>query len=585
MASRGKKRTGKTKVKARAKRRPSRRKSALHRKKPAKAGTRKRHSVTGSERPVAKGAVWLHDANPKSHVDITITLRGPRLPALNPRRIGPASTSARSIYGISKKSTDKVASVLRKHGLKVVEASPETRSMRVRGTVAQMEAVFHPGLGIYESADLGRFRDRESNYKVPAELRGIIKSIVGFGERRVALRRRRLPRRNMASVVNRLSPLGPDDIESLYNFPAGNAKGCKIVIAELGGGYIKRDLRAYCSKFGRRIPKVRTIPINMPVRTLAQVRRLEQPGRSDELGSTEEVMMDVQIVAGLCPAADIQVYFATFDQKGWVDLLDRVIKERPVAVSVSWGQAEDSDEWSKAAIMAINERLHAAALLGITICCASGDDGTGDEQTDGLAHVDFPSSSPHVLAVGGTMLDERAGKIFERVWWQYPGRRTDNGGGSTGGGVSGKFTRERWQRVRVTVRHGGKSNGRVVPDIAALAGPPWYDLVYRGRNSYGGGTSASAPVLASLIARVYALLPENRRRQCLTPLLYHRLPHGVEMGRAVCRDITEGHNASRPKPGFGYEAGAGFDAVSGWGVPIGAALLLALQSQRGPRGR
>jgi kumamolisin len=581
MASRPKKRTGK----AGAKRRPSRRKPARHGKKAARASTRKHRPVTGSERPVAKGAVKLHDANPKSRVDITITLRGPRLPALKPRQMGPASASAKSIYGVSKKSTDKVASVLRKYGLKIVEASPETRSMRVRGTVAQMEAAFHPGLGIYESADLGRFRDREGNYKVPAELKGIIKSVVGFGERRVALRRRRLPRHNLASVVNRLSPLGPADIESLYNFPAGQAKGCKIVIAELGGGYIKRDLGAYCRKFGRRIPRVRTIPINMPVRSLSQIRRLAQPGRSDELGSTEEVMMDVQIVAGLCPAAEIEVYFATFDQKGWVDLLDRVIKERPVAVSVSWGQAEDSTDWSEAAIEAINERLHAAAVLGITICCASGDDGTGDEQTDDSTHVDFPSSSPHVLAVGGTMLGERAGKIFEKVWWQSPGRRTDNGGGSTGGGVSGRFRRQHWQKVRVRVLRGGRRHGRVVPDIAALAGPPWYDLVYRGRNSYGGGTSASAPVLASLIARVYALLPKGRRRQCLTPLLYQRLPHGVEMGRVVCRDITVGHNASKPKPGFGYEAGAGFDAVSGWGVPIGAALLLALQNHGGRRGR
>ncbi len=51
--------------------------------------------------------------------------------------------------------------------------------------------------------------------------------------------------------------------------------------------------------------------------------------------------MDVEIIAGLCPEADISVYFATFDQKGWVDLLNEVIKARPVTLSVSWGLAED----------------------------------------------------------------------------------------------------------------------------------------------------------------------------------------------------------------------------------------------------
>jgi kumamolisin len=115
-----------------------------------------------------------------------------------------------------------------------------------------------------------------------------------------------------------------------------------------------------------------------------------------------------------------------------------------------------------------------------------------------------------------------------------------------------------------------------VPDIAALAGPPWYDLVFRGKNTYGGGTSASAPVLAALVARVDALLPVSKRQRYLTPLLYQRSSHGPEMGRFVCRDITIGNNASRPKPGVGYEATKGFDAVSGWGTPIGTSLLFGL---------
>jgi kumamolisin len=48
------------------------------------------------------------------------------------------------------------------------------------------------------------------------------------------------------------------------------------------------------------------------------------------------------------------------------------------------------------------------------------------------------------------------------------------------------------------------------------------------------------------------------------------------MGRTVCHDILIGHNTSNPKPGVGYKATKGFDAVTGWGTPIGTSLLSAL---------
>jgi kumamolisin len=84
-------------------------------------------------------------------------------------------------------------------------------------------------------------------------------------------------------------------------------------------------------------------------------------------------------------------------------------------------------------------------------------------------------------------------------------------------------------------------------------------------------------VLAALIARIDALLPPKKQQRYLAPLLYRRISNGRELGRLACRDITIGHNASNPKPGIGYLAGEGFDAVSGWGTPIGTSLLLALQ--------
>src|SRR5262249_34111299 len=161
----------------------------------------------------------------------------------------------------------------------------------------------------------------------------------------------------------------------------------------------------------------------------------------------------------------ISVYFATFDVKGWVDLLNRVITDRPVALSVSWGAPEDSPDWSEASRRAINERLAAAATLGITVCVSSGGDGAGEEPADDQAPVDFPSCSPFVLSVGGTML---RGAV-EEAWWQSPGCRFDDagnqtGGGATGGGVSVTLARPNWQNVSITSLNEGSIDGRVIPD-------------------------------------------------------------------------------------------------------------------------
>lgn len=153
-----------------------------------------------------------------------------------------------------------------------------------------------------------------------------------------------------------------------------------------------------------------------------------------------------------------------------------------------------------------------------------------------------------------------------------PGRRTNKGGGATGGGVSVIFTRPSWQNVTVKSLNHGSIDGRIVPDVAALAGPPLYQLILAGQSAPNGGTSASAPLWAALIARINAGLPSAKQQRFLTPLLYQHGSSGKLVGQAGFRDITSGQNASRPQPGTGYAAGPGFDAVSGWGVPNGTAL-------------
>jgi kumamolisin len=532
--------------------------------------------LSGSKRAKNPDATVIGKVDPKETFPVTIGLSGPKLPGANEyvgKTLSPTDFTEK--YGAKQEDADKVANSLKKYGLKVESVSLGTRSMVVSGTAAAMESAFRPGLAMMRSADQGEYRGRQGALQIPAELKGIVTGVFGLDERRMARRKARAAVARARGLAPR--PLTPSDLEQRYNFPPGDGEGQDIAIAEFGGGYFASDTIAYCEKFGRPAPNIQTISVEpeAPVLTLQDVLALPPDQRNEQLGVSVEVMMDVQIIAGLCPAANISVYFSTFDQGGWVDLLNAVITARPAVLSISWGRAEDDSSWSSNAINAINERLNAARLLGITICVSAGDDGSGDQVDDGRAHVDFPASSPFVLAVGGTMLVDSPGGVNEVTWWDAPGRRTNRGGGSTGGGISVIFERPTWQEIRIRSLNPGAIDGRIVPDVSALAGEPLYDLVFVGQPQPNGGTSASAPLWAALIARVYNQLIPSKRQRFLTPLLYQPGPTGNIPGEVASRDIVSGNNKSSP-PGRGYTATKGYDAVTGWGVPDGMALAKVL---------
>lgn len=138
------------------------------------------------------------------------------------------------------------------------------------------------------------------------------------------------------------------------------------------------------------------------------------------------------------------------------------------------------------------------------------------------------------------------------------------------------FPRPKWQNVQVRSVNTGGIDGRVLPDVAALAGPPLYDLIFLGRDFPNGGTSASTPLWAALVARINANIAASKKQRFLPPLLYQSGANGKPRGEVACHDITAGQNASYPEPGVGYQASTGFDAVTGWGVPDGAQLLKSL---------
>ena len=521
--------------------------------------------VKGGARPAMADAERLRELPAGAPVTVTLTLRGPALP-----EPGPALTREefQRDYAASAGDIATVTRTLDEFGLRIEHESALSRSVIVSGTAGQIEEAFRPGLGIYHSAEQGEFRGREGEIKVPAELEGLVTGVFGLDQRRVARRSNAAGQAADEAIGDGLEPFGPAELESHYRFPATAQVNETIAIAEFGGGFFSDDLAAFCRRYRRRRPRVTVAPLNLQPLSRADISALPQPQQDMALAESREVTMDVEIVAGLCPGAHIIVYFATFDQKGWVDVLNAAIRGDPAAavvMSVSWGLAEDGSGWSEAARTAINERLQAASVMGITVCAASGDDGASDQVHDGRAHVHFPASSPFALAVGGTMLDGDE----EVVWWEAPGEGTAGGhGGSTGGGVSVEFPRPAWQTAPIASLNPDSIAGRIVPDVAALAGPPLYQLVVDGKPAPTGGTSAATPLWAALVARITALRRSRASPAFLVPTLYQTAPSAC---RLAFRDVTRGCNQTPHVRG--YKATPGYDAVSGWGVPDGQALL------------
>src|SRR3954447_3142480 len=177
--------------------------------------------------------------------------------------------------------------------------------------------------------------------------------------------------------------------------------------------------------------------------------------------------------------------------------------------------------------------FQAAAMLGITVCCASGDNGSSDGIKDGRAHVDFPASSPHVVACGGTRLEASKGAISNEVVWNAAG------GGATGGGVSDVFALPSWQsaaKVPPSANPGGR-RGRGVPDVSGNADPATgYQVRVDGTDAVIGGTSAVSPLWSALVCRPAEAL--GQRPGFLQPVLYAGLSAGdVPAG---FRDVTTG---------------------------------------------
>jgi kumamolisin len=537
-----------------------------------------RRMLANSMHHLPAGSVAKQRTNPNRWIELTLGVRRrkelPDLSALEGKR--PAERTymtreqLRDEYGSDPAAVEAIEKFAAAHNLVVTKNEPASARMGLGGTVANLSAAFGVTLFDYTHPKLGEFHARTGPISVPAELGDAITGVFGFNNHRAL---RRLPRKPRVAEL-RLNAAAqarpwfmPTELATIYNFPNADAHGQCIGLLEFGGGVEQPDVAAYFQKIGVPAPNIQIVAVD-GVST--------DPAADPD--STGEVMLDIDVAGAMAGGAKVAVYFSTFDEKGFIDILSAVINDSandPGVLSISWGWDENQPFnntvlWSPAAMDHVNHSLLAVAQLGITVCVSTGDDGSEAQVQDGHAHVNFPATSPYVLAVGGTTLHARKGtngqtSITEVVW-------NDGPGSGTGGGISDITPVPSWQEGKVPRSiNPGNFAGRAIPDVAANADPNTGYLVRSG-GQFGivGGTSASTPLWGSLITRINALL--GKRVGNVNALLY-----GTIGPAKVLRDITSGNNDTDGLLNGRFQAGPGWDACSGWGAPDGAKLLNALK--------
>jgi kumamolisin len=527
--------------------------------------------LEGSERSA------LPDAQPAGLLDIyaeitvTVLLRRraevPEELITGPETLTSAELAAQ--YGSDPDDIALATEVLGRYGLTATGSYPGSRRLMMRATIEEMSEAFGTTLTQVASPHPDGtgsvvHRYRSGTLSIPAELDGIVTAVLGLDNRPVARPQFRRPPagRTPDAAVGEAAPgptAGPltaPQVASFYKFPAGtDGTGQTIAIIELGGGYSATDLDSYFSGLGLATPSVTAAGVDNGSNSYGQQ-------------ADGEVELDIEVAGAVAPGAAQVVYFSPNTDQGFIDAISDAVHATPtpIVVSISWGGPEDS--WSPQSRTAMDTAIADAAVLGTTVCVAAGDNGSSDNpSSQNGVQCDFPASSPHALACGGTKLigDVSTFTITSEVVWN----ELANNEGAGGGGVSVDFPLPAWQDTAGVAQATGVTDpGRGVPDVAGNADPvTGYLVIVDGQQQPIGGTSAVAPLWAGLIARLAQAT--GKKFGMLQPLIYAGAQPGV--AAPGFNDIVEGTNGA-------YKAMPGWDACTGLGSPDGQALLTLLSS-------
>ena len=340
------------------------------------------------------------------------------------------------------------------------------------------------------------------------------------------------PNREPLATAAPAGGYGPADLQSAYALPSGTAgAGQTVAIVDaFDDPKAESDLATYRSTYG------------LPACTTANgcFKKVNQSGTqgsfpSGDQGWAVEISLDLDMVSAACPQCHILLVEASSNANANLyAAVDTAARLGATEISNSYGGSESSSDPST--------NVH-YNHPGIPITVSSGDSGYG---------VEYPAASPYVTAVGGTTLKKATNA---RGWSET----TWSGAGS---GCSAYEPKQSWQTDSGCAK-------RTVADVSAVADPNSgvnvYDSDCSGLNrllgncfsGWGvvGGTSASAPIIAS----VYALAGNG------ASVTYGSFPYSHA---TALNDVTSGSNGSC-SGSYLCTSVAGFDGPTGLGTPNG----------------
>jgi kumamolisin len=447
-----------------------------------------------------------------------------------------------------------------------VAVLPQRTSLAVNGTAGQVRQLLGVGLVDWQGANGQRYHAPAGEVQVPGALRTDVAAVLGLDTEPLIRPAFRPP--VLASGVG--SGLVPDIVARAYEIQplhdAGlHGEGLTIAIISFDT-FTPSDV----TRFDERNAIVGAPPVEI----------VHLPGAVDEPGDgTGEVALDIHVIRGIAPQAQIITYEGPNTADGFVPTVSRIVADgRAQIVSISWGLCENQS--SVAAMRAEQREIAAAFAAGISLFSSSGDDAAYDCRRVNVSNnpferditpgVDWPSGSPNVISVGGTYLSIREdGSYLDEAGWEEP-----LGGAGGGGGLSRYHERPDWQ-TGAGVDNAASNGMRQVPDVAGPADPASGFLVTYTEPGQGlvsgqvGGTSAAAPFWAAsmLLTQQLAQREGVAALGPLGPVLYQVAAE--QPAGAVFHDIIRGGNLL-------YSAAPGWDFSTGLGTPRVAPLARAI---------
>ena len=479
-------------------------------------------------------------------------------------------------FGISVSDAAKVTAWMKSRGLQVHDIARGRQWITFSGTVAQISAALKTEFRQFE-VDGGMHFATASDPFVPSALAQVVSGFGGLDDFEPKDMHIVLP--EPPDSLGRFQPrettgtthyLAPDDLAAIYNITPlyqSGIDGTGQKIAVIGRSNISlADIRSFRTRFG--------LPPNDPQVVLFG----PDPGTTSAQGEAD---LDLEVAGAIARNATIIYVNST---SVLVSAQYAVDQNLAPVMTYSYGSCELS--------VADNQRAIAqqANAQGITWLASSGDWGAATcdytaptpQATKGLT-VSYPASIPEITAVGGTQFDDTSG-----TWWSAANGPTRasalgyipergwsessllNRLAAGGGGASALYSKPVWQ----TGSGVPNDNARDVPDVSfSAAVHDGYEIISAGSILHVGGTSASSPAFAGMLALLNQSIaiqdPKAAGLGNINPSLYRM----AQSANGVFHDTVVGDNkvpCSQGSPGcvegqLGFTAAPGYDLATGLG--------------------